>query len=259
MSSAAQTYPRITVVTPNYNQGDYIEQTIQSVLGQDYPNLEYIIIDGASTDASVEIIKSYEQQLSYWVSEPDNGMYDAINKGFERSTGDIMCWINSDDVLWEGALDYLASVMGKDKGVHWLQGYPTVIDSSSRVLYQRDPVASSGAMYAMNFKEDGAFIQQESTFWTRTLWEQANAKLNTSYQLAADFDLWMQFFHHQSLYCSRKTLGAFRKRPGQKSADQKAYMAEAVQSVRYHKRKLPLIKRLKLYFIATTEPIHWID
>jgi len=259
MSGAAATYPKITVVTPNYNQGDFIEQTIKSVLGQNYPNLEYIIIDGGSTDSSVEVIKRYEQQLAHWVSETDKGMYYAINKGFEHSSGTIMCWINSDDILWEGALHYLASVMGEERGVHWLQGYPTVIDKTGKVLYQRDPVASKHLMYALTFKVNGAFIQQESTFWTRSLWEKAGASLNTSYKLAADFDLWMQFFHHQKLYCSRRSLGAFRKRAGQKSADQNAYKKEAERSVQAHRRSLTFLERLKLYFSNRTEPILWID
>lgn len=90
-------YPKISIVTPSYNQGKYIEQTIQSVLNQNYPNLEYIIIDGGSTDETVEIIKKYEHKIHYWVSEPDKGQTDAINKGFDKCTGEIFNWINSDD------------------------------------------------------------------------------------------------------------------------------------------------------------------
>ena len=96
-------YPKISIVTPNYNGVKYLEQTIVSVLNQNYPNLEYIIIDGGSTDGSVEIIKKYESKLSYWVSEPDMGLYHAIQKGFEKSTGEIMAWINSDDMYVKGS------------------------------------------------------------------------------------------------------------------------------------------------------------
>ncbi len=97
-------WPKITIVTPSYNQGQFIEETIRSVLLQNYPNLEYIIIDGGSTDQSVEVIKKYEPWLSYWVSEPDRGQPHAINKGFSMATGEIVQWINSDDLLTQGAL-----------------------------------------------------------------------------------------------------------------------------------------------------------
>jgi glycosyltransferase involved in cell wall biosynthesis len=102
------TLPRISIITPSFNQGAFIEDTIQSVLQQDYPNLEYIVIDGGSTDGSVDIIRKYESQIDYWVSEPDAGQSDAICKGFERCTGDLWNWLNSDDVLEPGALWKLA-------------------------------------------------------------------------------------------------------------------------------------------------------
>ena len=104
-------YPKITVLTPNYNYGHYLEETIRSVLLQGYPNLEYIIIDGGSTDNSTEIIKKYEPWLTYWVSEPDRGQTHAINKGLEKATGEIFNWINSDDILMPGALFAIAQGM----------------------------------------------------------------------------------------------------------------------------------------------------
>ena len=92
-----QPAPRISVVTPSFNQGAFLEETLRSVLDQGYPNLEYFVIDGGSTDASVDIIRNYASRLTYWVSESDQGQYDAINKGFARSMGEIMAWLNSDD------------------------------------------------------------------------------------------------------------------------------------------------------------------
>ena len=91
-------YPKISIVTPSFNHAQFLEETILSVISQNYPDLEYIIIDGGSTDGSVEIIKKYEQYLTYWISEPDNGQSDALNKGFTRATGDIYGWLNSDDL-----------------------------------------------------------------------------------------------------------------------------------------------------------------
>ena len=232
------TLPKITVVTPNFNQGAFIERTILSVLQQNYSNLEYVVIDGGSTDNSVDVIKKYENDLHYWVSESDNGMYHALNKGFDKSSGAIMCWINSDDILVEGSLAYVASVFQNSKKLQWLQGYPTVINEEDKVIYQRDPVASPLHFLTYEFEKDYSFIQQESTFWSRALWEKAGGKLDEQYALAADFDLWMRFFQHEKLFCTRKQLGAFRKREGQKSAAIDVYIEEARRSVQEHSEKL---------------------
>lgn len=229
MENVENTYkfPKITVVTPNYNQVHFIELTIQSVLNQNYPNLEYIIIDGGSTDGSLEIIKKYENKLHYWVSEPDNGMYDAINKGFLKSSGEIMCWINSDDVLWENSLQFVANVFAANLHVQWLQGFPSVINENGIVTYQREPIYSKFNFYLFNHLKNFSFIQQESTFWKRELWEKAGGYLSLEYQLASDFDLWMRFFNSGEMFCTKKQLGAFRIREGQKSSDKTLYLKEA--------------------------------
>jgi len=113
-------YPKISIITPSFNQGKYLEETIFSVLGQNYPNLEYIIIDGGSTDNSVDIIKKYENQLTYWISEPDNGQSHAINKGFMKATGGILAWLNSDDMYLPGVLDYVAKTINiEEPGIYF--------------------------------------------------------------------------------------------------------------------------------------------
>jgi glycosyltransferase involved in cell wall biosynthesis len=98
------TLPKITIVTPSYNQGEFLEETINSVLGQSYPNLEYFVVDGNSTDQSLQILEKYSSRLTWWISEADKGQSDAINKGLKRATGDIITWINSDDLLFPGHL-----------------------------------------------------------------------------------------------------------------------------------------------------------
>jgi len=125
---------KISIVTPTYNQAEYIEATILSVLNQRYPNLEYIIIDGGSTDGTVDIIKKYADQLTYWCSEPDGGQYAAINKGFAHATGDVMAWLNSDDLYMPYTLHAVGSIMDSLEEVKWLStSTPVGIDAQGSV------------------------------------------------------------------------------------------------------------------------------
>lgn len=200
-------YPKITIVTPNFNGGVYLEQTIQSVLSQDYPNLEYIIIDGGSTDNSVAIIKKYESQLTYWVSEPDKGLYDAVQKGFEKSTGEIMAWINSDDLYHPKAFFAVAEIFNLNE-VNWLQGIPSFFDEKGRTIAV-EPLRRWSKLdyYLGNFE----WIQQESVFWRRSLWEVSGGKMATAMKYAGDLELWLRFFRHEKLYVTNALLGGFRK------------------------------------------------
>ena len=128
-------YPKISIVTPNYNMGAYLEETIKSVISQNYPNLEYFIIDGGSNDNSLEIIKKYERHLTYWISEKDNGMYHAIQKGFEKSTGEIMAWLNSDDMYHSNSLFIVAEIFDSFPQVEWLLGASTTFDEKGRTVF----------------------------------------------------------------------------------------------------------------------------
>ena len=253
-------YPKITIVTPNYNQERFLEQTIQSVINQDYPNLEYIIMDGGSTDASVSIIKKYADRLTYWTSQKDKGMYDAINKGFERASGDLMGWINSDDILAEGALTYIAKVFSTKKHIQWLMGLPTIINERSEIIWQGQDaqVFSPSFFYLHNHVRTFSFIQQESTFWTRALWEKVGGKLDVRYLLAADFDLWMQFFRYEKLYFSHRHLGTFRRRVGQQSENKEAYLNEANVSVSINKKKLSLREKIVIFNLKSIRKIFQI-
>lgn len=202
-------YPKISIITPNYNQGQYLEQTILSVLNQGYPNLEYIIIDGGSTDGSVEIIKKYSDKLAYWVSEPDKGMYEAIQKGFDKSTGEIMAWINSDDMYHSGAFFMVADIFSSFSFIEWLTGAPTTFDEKGRTVdVNTHSEYSKYYFYLDQFK----WIQQESTFWRRNLWERAGGRLNLRLKYAGDFALWISFFYYAKLYYTNALLGGFRQR-----------------------------------------------
>src|SRR6185436_16829509 len=202
-------FPKISVVTPSFNQGKYLEATILSVIGQNYPNLEYFIIDGGSKDDSIDIIKKYEKHLTYWVSEKDNGLYDAVQKGFDRSAGEIMCWINSDDMLHPGSLSVSANIFMQHPDVNWIQGIPTVFDESGRTIFVKHLRFWSKYDYFIGDKEH---IQQESTFWRRSLWAQAGRYVNTKMKLAGDYELWLRFFDHAELFCIQTILGGFRVR-----------------------------------------------
>lgn len=174
--------PRITIVTPSFNQAPYLRQTIESVLGQGYPNLEYMIIDAGSTDGSVEIIQEYEDRLAYWVSEPDEGQADAINKGFARATGDILAWLNSDDFYWPSILRHVASQFPNPTQPALLYG--TVLDyfqSSATCWLMVPPDFSRAELRRLDY------IVQPSTFWTRTLWD-AVGPLNVNYNYVFDWE-----------------------------------------------------------------------
>ncbi len=159
-------YAKISVITPSYNQGKFIEQTILSVIGQQYPNLEYIIMDGGSSDETVSIIKKYEQYISYWVSEPDKGQSNAINKGFERATGDILCWLNSDDYYLPGTLLSVNNALNTNQA-ELLYGNCIHLNEAKNQTHG----SHFNPMQPWDINH-GDFITQPSSFWTRKAWEQ---------------------------------------------------------------------------------------
>src|SRR5437773_6556922 len=132
----AMAWPRISVITPSFNQGQFLEETIRSVLLQGYPNLDYIIIDGGSTDGSVEVVKKYEPWLTYWVSEPDRGQSHAINKGWQRAHGDVLAWLNSDDTYNPDALRCAAEALQQNPAAGMVYSDMNYIDVSSNVIYR---------------------------------------------------------------------------------------------------------------------------
>lgn len=233
-------YPRISIVTPSYNSGKFLEATILSVIEQNYPNIDYIIIDGGSTDSSLEIIKKYEKHLSYWVSEKDNGLYDALNKGFSRSTGDLMGWLNADDMLHQGALFVISEIFSSHSQIEWLQGYPTVMDALGRIVFHRPARYSKYAFYLKDY-HDGTYIQQESTYWRRDLWERSGGRLTDEHRYAGDFELWMRFYQHAEMYITPALIGAFRMHgPGQISSVNYAdYLTECDSIVDYYLTRIP--------------------
>ena len=160
-------WPRISIVTPSYNQGIFIEETIRSVLLQGYPNLEYIIIDGASTDNSPEIIQRYSPWLTYWVSERDRGQTDAINKGFQKSTGAFLNWLNSDDLLSACSLSSLAEIV-LETGADVVCGTRKLITREGRHYYTLNTWVEAWPLYWLGLPD----FPQESTFFSAKLWSE---------------------------------------------------------------------------------------
>jgi glycosyltransferase involved in cell wall biosynthesis len=163
-------FPKISIVTPTFNQGKYIEETILSVIGQQYPNLEYIIIDGGSTDGTIEIIKKYERYLAYWVSEKDKGQSHAINKGFNRATGDILGWLNSDDLYLPSTLSFIAGIIDVDQPAIHFGNCNHFKETPQEYISYGSNVAGAHANSKLTFSD---YIIQPSSFWTTSTYKKA--------------------------------------------------------------------------------------
>jgi len=198
-------FPKITIVTPSFNQGKFIEETILSVIGQGYPNLEYIIMDGGSTDETISIIEKYKDKITYWESKKDNGQSHAINKGFAKASGDILGWLNSDDMLLPGTLLYVSRQLNPDKNqflcgncVHFEEGSIKLYGSKVKILELNDQLFGFG------------FIQP-STFWTRKLWLE-NGNLNEDWHYVFDCEWFYRLrdIKDVELFSTNKYLSMYR-------------------------------------------------
>jgi len=219
-------WPRVSVVTPSYNQVKFIEETMTSVLEQGYPNLEYIVVDGGSTDGSVEVIRRYADRLAFWVSEKDNGPADAIRKGFERATGEIFAYINSDDPYVPAALFTAAKAMDGSCDVVYGDTYWT--DSEGQMLGQRrqTPFDAMGYLYG------GFDLQQPSTFWRRELYWNAGG-INPDFKFAFDADLFFRFVKTGARFKHvKKFLSCYRIHPQSKSSTESTVLERELGKIR---------------------------
>lgn len=223
---------KISIVTPTYNSEKYLEDCILSIRNQNYSNYEHIIIDGGSTDQTIDIIKKYEGTYPMkWISEPDKGMYDAIDKGFKMANGDVYAWLNSDDFYFPWAFYVVAKVF-RNKKIRWLTGVPSNTKKFGYcdITYQ---LSNLPAIYCTPLIKRGVydgkmmyFVQQESCFWTRDLWNEVGG-IDKKYKLAGDYFLWKKFAEKTKIYTVHCNLATFRIHENQKSNDKERYINEA--------------------------------
>ena len=227
--------PKISIITPSYNQGQFLEETIRSVLDQDYPNLEYIIIDGGSTDNSVDIIKKYENRITCWVSEPDKGQSDAINKGFRMATGEILAWINSDDCYAPYTFEMIVDFFEKHKEVDCVYGDINRIDEKGRVL---DTIKSIPYQYKMLLY--GACLIPQPTFFFRRKVVEAVGYLDTNLHYQMDFEFFVRIGYEKFTFANiPKTLASFRFHCDSKTiAHRKEFFQEDRQIKNMYRQKL---------------------
>ena len=212
--------PLVSIVTPSYNQAQYLEQTIQSVLQQDYPLLEYIVVDGASTDGSVEIIKKYADRLTWWVSEPDKGQAEAINKGFRRARGEIVAWLNSDDLYLPGAIARAVTAFSTHPKAGLVYGDALSIDETGRP-FNLMKQGNWGLEDLLAFR----ILTQPAVFMRRSVLEQAGY-LDWSYHMLLDHQLWIRMARLAKMIYVPQLWAAARFHKGAKNLAQAARFGE---------------------------------
>jgi len=195
--------PTVSIVTPSFNQARFLEATIQSVLSQDYPRIEFIIVDGGSTDGSVDIIKKYADKLAWWVSEKDRGQTDAINKGFARATGQILAWLNSDDTYEPRAVGQAVKFLLEHREVGMVYADCNYINEDGRVI-GKFPAAQTDLA---RLRRGYVHIPQQTMFFRAELW----SSLDPSFYFAMDYDLWTRIaFRAELKYLAGQTWANFR-------------------------------------------------
>jgi glycosyltransferase involved in cell wall biosynthesis len=224
--------PRISIVTPSFNQARYLEATIQSVLSQNYPNLQYIIVDGGSTDGSVEIIRRYESSVAWWVSEKDRGQTNAINKGMARATGDVRAYLNSDDIYLPGALQRVGEHFATHPNTGLLHGRCRIMQENGRVtgehfgsITRYDQIVDLWGVW-WNGRQ---FVQPE-VFWSRQIAERIGP-FNEELFFVMDYDYWLRAMREgASVSAIDFPLASFRLQPLQKST-RKAEVSEELRQL----------------------------
>jgi glycosyltransferase involved in cell wall biosynthesis len=247
--------PTVSIVTPSYEQGRYLERTLYSVLNQNYPGLQYVVQDGASSDETVEVLERYAERLDHWVSEPDDGQADAINRGFAHTDGEIMAYLNSDDLLLPGSLAYVANYFAKHPNVDAVYGHRILIDEHDRQIGAWMLPPHDGETLTV-----ADYIPQETLFWRRDLWERVGGRVDASLRFAIDWDLLLRFREVGARFVRLpRFLGAFRVHAEQKTTRQlelcesetqilqRRVLGRALSDEEIYARVQPYLRRHVLY------------
>lgn len=253
-------YPKISIVTPSFNQGKYIEQTILSVLEQNYPNLEYIIIDGGSTDETVDIIKKYADGIAYWVSEKDEGQTDAINKGFAKCTGELFNWINSDDYYEPGTFELLAQLYTDNPQVNVFCGKEwgfNDLDPKEKIFHQ-------GSVIGKDVFETirTGIIDQPCTFWKKNSIDKL-FPLDKSLRYVMDRQLWWAYllqYGQENIIKVKEVFTHFRLHPASKSVSEESHFDNDFDRLKrslFEQLEAPEILKQQLVPGVSAVSVHW--
>jgi glycosyltransferase involved in cell wall biosynthesis len=222
--------PAITIVTPSFNQARFLETAIRSVLLQDYPRLEYMVIDGGSGDGSLEILRKYSNRLSHWVSEPDRGQSHAINKGFARATGDVFAWLNSDDVLEPGALHAVGRRFEASPESSWLVGHCRIIDEAGTTLGLDEARYGGRARVQRFWDKQASFLPQPSSFWRKAI-VPGRDLVREDLRYGMDYELWTRLLLAHEPTIVPQVLASYRQHGDTKTASERPRFIRELVSI----------------------------
>jgi glycosyltransferase involved in cell wall biosynthesis len=244
--------PKISVVVPSFNQAKYLELTLRSIIDQNYPNLELIVIDGGSTDGSPDIISRYENRIKFWCSEPDGGQTHGIVKGFSHATGDILCFINSDDLLEHGSLYDVGRYFTQHPEADAVYGNTLWIDAEGKAIRPQKEIPFSRFIFLHTYN----YIPGMSMFWRRAIYDRSGG-LNPDFQMAFDADMWMRFSDHGTIKHVARQWSRMRRYSEQKTmrlreltiredmlVRSRYWKDQAMPSTYYLRRKIALVIRI---------------
>lgn len=235
--------PKLTIITPSFNQAAFIERTLESVLSQGYDNLEYLVVDGGSTDGSVDIIKRYSDRLAWWVSEPDRGQTDALNKGLRRATGDVVAYINSDDYYLPGAFEAAIAALDRSSRM-WVVGTARFEDAAGRPTGRWEPHQPRGPRRWWMLDPWG--VPQAATFWRRDCFDMVGLfQEDMHYVFDTEFGLRLAYAGHLPEIVDRD-LAVRVEHEDAKSWDNRPFVRETRRFPRLFARQLPVRERLLL-------------